>query len=229
MNPLIIALDVDTEEEAMSLARLLAPAVGGFKVGLQLLMGPGPDVIESISRFGKPVFADAKLHDIPNTAHQAAKALGRRGARWVTVHALGGPEMVGAAVEGLNEGSEGKAGVLAVTILTSLGPASITELGISGTIDERVGSYASMAAQAGAEGVVCSAHECPIVKKVAPDIRVFTPGIRTQSQPSHDQARVVRPAVAIAAGADYLVVGRAVTDADDPVRAADAMLSEIRD
>ena len=228
MNPLIVALDVDTEKEATALARLLSASVGGFKVGLQLLMGIGTGVIESIAEFGQPVFADAKLHDIPNTAYQASQALGTRGARWVTVHTLGGPEMVRAAVEGLNEGSEGTAGVLAVTILTSIDPATMAQLGITGTIDDRVSSYAAMVVQAGAEGVVCSAHECAIVRRVAPDIRVFTPGIRNQGQPSHDQARVVSPLEAVAAGADFLIVGRAVTDADDPVEAAETMLSEIR-
>lgn len=228
MNPLIVALDVDTEQEATAMARLLSPSVRGFKVGLQLLMGTGPGVIESIAALGQPIFADAKLHDIPNTVYQAAHALGARGSRWVTVHTLGGPEMIRAAVDGLNDGSDGKGGVLAVTILTSIDLGSMAQLGISGTIDDRVSLYSAMAAQAGAEGVVCSAHECAIVRKVAPDITVFTPGIRSQGQPSHDQARVASPLEALSAGADFLVVGRAVTDADDPVGAAEAMLSEIR-
>ena len=228
MNPLIVALDVDTEQEATALARRLSSSVGGFKVGLQLLMGAGPGVIESIAEFGQPVFADAKIHDIPNTAYQAARALGTRGARWVSVHALGGPRMVRAAVDGLNEGSEGQAGVLAVTVLTSIDLATMVHLGIAGTIGARVSSYAAMVAQAGAEGVVCSARECAIVREAAPEIRLFTPGIRSQGQPSQDQARVVSPAAAVAAGADFLIVGRPVTDADDPLEAAETILSEIR-
>ena len=136
--------------------------------------------------------------------------------------------MVRAAVDGLNEGSQGQAGVLAVTILTSIEPATMAFLGITGTIDDRVGSYAAMAAQAGAEGVVCSVHECAIVRKVVPEVQVFTPGIRNQGQPSHDQARVASPTAAVAAGADYLIVGRSVIGADDPVEAAETLLAEIR-
>ncbi len=228
MNRLIVALDVDTEQEAITLARLLRPSVGGFKVGLQLLMGAGPRVVESVAELGRPVFVDAKLHDIPNTVHMAVRALGARGARWVTVHATGGPAMVKAAVDGINEGSEGEAGILVVTILTSIDRQTMSLLGIDGTTEERVGSYAAMAQQQGAEGVVCSVRECASVRRIAPDIRLFTPGIRKPGDPVHDQARVATPAAAVAAGADYLVIGRAVTEAEDPVEAAEAILSEIR-
>ena len=228
MNPLIVALDVDNQQEATELASLLSPSVGGFKVGLQLLMGRGPAVVESIAEFGRPVFVDAKLHDIPNTVYKAARALSARGARWVSVHALGGPAMVRAAVDGSKEESEGETGVLAVTILTSIDSAMMTELGIIGTLDDRISSYASMVAHAGVEGVVCSVHECALVRKVVPETLVFTPGIRNPGQPSHDHARVASPAAAIAAGADYLIVGRSVIDADDPAKAAEAVLSEIR-
>ena len=227
MNRLIVALDVDSEEEAIALARLLGSSVGGFKVGLQLLMGVGPRVVESVAELGRPVLVDAKLHDIPNTVRMAARALGARGTRWLTVHATGGPAMVQAAVDGIQEGSEGEAGILVVTILTSIDAQTMSLLGMEGTPEERVGSYAAMADGAGAEGVVCSVGECAGVRAIAPDIRLFTPGIRKPSDPVHDQARVATPAAAVAAGADYLVIGRPVIQAEDPVKAAKAIISEI--
>jgi orotidine-5'-phosphate decarboxylase len=228
VSRLIIALDVDTEGQAIELARRLEPAADGFKVGLQLLMAAGPRVVDSVAEVGRPIFVDAKLHDIPNTVKQAARGLGARGARWVTVHSAGGPAMIRAAVDGLNETSRSEAGVLAVTILTSIDPTTMSLLGIAGTLEERVASYASMALQAGAEGVVCSVGECSVLRKALPGVRLFTPGIRGPGQTSHDQARVDTPAAAAAAGADFLVVGRAVTEADDPFEAARAILLEIR-
>lgn len=228
--PLLVALDLPTAEEAVRLAARLAPVVGGFKVGLELLMGPGPAVVAAVRELGRPVFVDAKLHDIPNTVERAARALGRLGARWVTVHAAGGDAMVAAAVAGLSEGSGGAlAGVLAVTVLTSLDAAALTRVGFQGTPARQVTRLARVAAAAGAEGVVCSVRELGDVSQVAPDLLRVTPGIRPEgTRGKDDQVRIATPEEAIRRGADLLVVGRPITRHPDPVAAAEAIAAASR-
>ena len=217
--PILVALDTPTAGEALDLAAAVAPWVAGFKVGLELLMGPGPSVIGDLSEFDRPVFADAKLHDIPNTVARAARQLGEAGARWVTVHASGGPRMMEAAVTGLSEGSEGRpAGILAVTVLTSFD--DLEAIGVPDTIPSQVRRLASMAADSGVEGAVCSAQEIQTVTEAAPELIRVVPGIRPAGSDHHDQARVATPAQALSAGADYLVIGRAITTAVDPAAAA---------
>ena len=141
-------------------------------------MGEGPGVIRGVGALGAPVFADAKLHDIPNTVGNAARQLGKAGARWVTVHGAGGSEMIEAAVNGLNEGSGGEAGVLVVTVLTSLDEDGLRDTGVDHGLPRQVATIAKLAARAGAEGVVSSILEVPIVKEAAPSLKVVTPGIR---------------------------------------------------
>ena len=226
VSPILVALDVPDAGSALSLAESLAPHVGGFKVGLELLMAAGPTVIESVGSLGLPVFADAKLHDIPNTVRGAASQLGAVGARWVTVHGSGGREMVEAAVSGLATASGGRAGVLVVTVLTSLDPFGLAEIGIGGSIDDQVSLLAKVAADSGAEGVVCAVDEIAVVKGAAPGLSVVTPGIRPPGAGNDDQRRVATLADALAAGADMVVVGRAITAAPDVVAAAIAMSAE---
>jgi orotidine-5'-phosphate decarboxylase len=220
VNPILVALDYSTAEEAGDLAVSVLPHVGGFKVGLELMMSVGPDVVRQISDLGLPVFADAKLHDIPNTVRGATHALGRHGARWVTVHASGGHEMILAGVEGLKSGSDGAGGVLAVTVLTSLDQTTLGATGVGRPVGLQVESLTSLAESAGAEGVICSPLEIQTVKTTAPSMLVVTPGIRPVWVGSQDQMRVATPTAAIEAGSDYLVIGRAITAADDPVEAA---------
>jgi orotidine-5'-phosphate decarboxylase len=226
--PVIVALDLGSAEEAVRLARAVAPHVGGFKIGLGLLHGPGPATIGALAALGKPVFADAKLHDIPTQVGAAARRLGEHGARWVTIHASGGAAMVEAAVEGLAAGNPA-AGVLAVTVLTSLDDADLTAVGIPATPGKLVSRMAQVAAAARCEGVVCSPRELGIVGEVAPELRRVTPGIRPAgTSGGDDQARTATPAEAIGFGADLLVVGRPITAAPDPAEAAAALAESIR-
>lgn len=217
-SPLLIALDLRRGEEAVRLARALAGRVAGFKVGLGLLYGPGPGLVGALARLG-PVFADAKLHDIPSQVQAAARRLGEYGARWVTAHASGGVEMLQAAAAGLSAGAGGrKCGVLAVTVLTSLDEAASSAL-FGRTPGELTSRLARRAAEAGVEGVVCSPKELGVVAEVAPGLLRVAPGIRPAGMESHDQRRTATPQEALARGADLLVVGRAVTGAPDPVEA----------
>ncbi|HEY7563562.1 MAG TPA: orotidine-5'-phosphate decarboxylase [Acidimicrobiia bacterium] len=228
MNRLIVALDLATAEESTRMAQRLAGHVGGFKVGLELLMGPGPATISAIRQTGLPIFADAKLHDIPNTVERAARQLGGLGIRWLTVHASGGIQMMQAAVRGLTDGSPGtESGVLAVAVLTSLGAADLTTLGLVGSTGKQVVRLARLAAAAGVEGVVCSVQELGDVAQVAPKLIRVTPGIRPAGSPPDDQARVSTPAEAIRRGADWIVVGRPITRARDPVAAAQQIAAEL--
>jgi orotidine-5'-phosphate decarboxylase len=224
---LLVALDVPTGDQAFRVADSLHPYVDGFKVGLELLMGEGPAVVSRVADLGAPVFVDAKLHDIPNTVAGAATRLGSIGARWVTVHAAGGEEMMRTAVEALAASSKGVAGVLAVTILTSLDGATLKAVGFGGDPTEHVTAMAQLAAAAGAEGVVCAVPEAAAVKALDVALSVATPGIRPAGSDSADQKRVATPAEAIRAGADLLVVGRPITAAADPVAAALAVMREI--
>jgi len=224
---LVVALDVPTGEEALRLARAVNPHVDGFKVGLELLMGEGPAIVSRVADLGAPVFVDAKLHDIPNTVAGAAGRLGSIGARWVTVHASGGEEMIRTAVEALAASSEGDAGVLAVTVLTSLDEARLEAVGFSRGPAENVTALSRLAATAGAEGVVCAVPESASVKALDLGLIVATPGIRPAGSESADQKRVATPGEAIEAGSDLLVVGRPITAAADPEAAALSILQEI--
>lgn len=219
-NPIVVALDLDSAESAVRLAARLAEHVGGFKVGLGLLHGPGPGTISSVADLGKPVFADAKLHDIPSQVESGARRLGRWGARWVTAHAAGGERMLHAAVTGLAEGSDGRGGVLGVTVLTSLDAAALAAVGIVATPGKLVSRMARVVSAAGCEGVVCSPRELGVIAEVAPNLITVTPGIRPPDVDTGDQIRVATPGDAIRNGADWLVVGRPITRAPDPVEAA---------
>lgn len=227
-NPILVALDVQTAEEAVRLAQEVEPHVGGFKVGLELLMGPGPGVIGAVARLGKPVFVDAKLHDIPSTVRQAARQLGLAGARWVTAHAAGGRAMLAAAVEGLADGAGAReAGILAITVLTSLDQDALGPTGVTQSVGKLTAKRAGLAESAGCEGVVSSVKELGVIAEVAPGLVRVTPAIRPAAAPSDDQARVATPGQALAKGADFLVIGRPITRAPDPGEAAAAILAGI--
>jgi orotidine-5'-phosphate decarboxylase len=220
-NPIIVALDVGSAEEAVRMAQSLIDHVGGFKIGLGLLHGPGPATITALAELGRPVFADAKLHDIPTQVESAAERLGHWGARWVTVHLSGGRSMVEAAVAGLARGSGHGAGILGVSVLTSLDAPSLSAVGISATPGKLVSRMARVASAAGCEGIVCSPRELSIVQDVAPDLIRVTPGIRpATSDTTDDQARTATPEIAVEHGATWLVIGRPITRAADPASAA---------
>ncbi|WP_419850401.1 orotidine-5'-phosphate decarboxylase [Candidatus Poriferisocius sp.] len=198
---LAIVLDVDDLNFACLMADAVHPWMGVAKVGLELFAAAGPDVVRAMSDRGYEVFADLKFHDIPTTVGRAAAKVGRTGARWLTVHTVGGADMLRAGVEGLAEGSDGAAQVLGVTILTSDADRS------RGVLEERV----ALAQDAGCGGVICSAADIGVVNEVAPELKRVVPGIRLPDSSHDDQASVATPAAAIAAGASILVVGRTVT------------------
>ena len=217
MSDILVALDVPTLDEATTLARAVEPHVAGFKIGLELLYGAGPLVLAAIGALGKPVLADVKLHDIPNTVEHAARQLAGYGVRWITVHALAGADALAAAATGL-----GRPGVLAVTVLTSHRPEDLAELGLPPTA-ETIARLATVAAKSGAEGIVAAVPDLATVAEAAPGLLTVTPGIRQPSDPPGDQARTATPAEARAAGADYLVIGRPITRSADPAAAAAAL------
>ena len=226
-NPIIVALDMKTASDAVDMAERVADHVGGFKIGLGLLHGPGPGTIDALVRLGKPVFADAKLHDIPSQVEAAAYRLGTHGARWVTAHVSGGHDMLAAAVSGLARGSgAAESGILGVTVLTSLGGPDLERIGIQRTPGQLVGKMAKVAAAAGCEGVVCSPEEINVVKQSSPDLVRVTPGIR-DTPTGDDQTRVASAPEAISRGADLLVIGRPITRAEDPVAAASRLAESI--
>lgn len=224
MSQLYVALDFPSPRDALASAETLIDHVDGFKVGLQLIWAGGPEVVRSVIALGRPVFVDAKLHDIPNTVSGAAGAIGELGARFVTVHAIGGASMIEAAVRSL-EGSG--TGVLAVTTLTSLDPASRFEVGMSGSIEDHAVLLSRVAESGGAEGVVCAVDEVRAIKRASPHIVIVTPGIRIRDDDKDDQSRVATPEAAADAGADVLVVGRSVTAAEDPALVASQISSAV--
>jgi orotidine-5'-phosphate decarboxylase len=216
---LALALDVDDLVAAVRLARELKGWFGTVKVGLELFSAAGPDAITALSDLGLDVFCDLKLHDIPNTVGRATRVLGAMGARYVTLHASGGVPMLRAGVEGLREGAamgEQEAPVaLAVTVLTSDPEAS------SHVLRQRV----TAALDAGCGGLVCAVPDLAEVREIAPAAVIATPGVRAEGAPVDDQARVATPQAALDGGADLLVIGRAVTAAEDPAAAAGALLA----
>jgi orotidine-5'-phosphate decarboxylase len=226
-NPIIVALDVPSAAQAVELATEVAPHVGAFKIGLGLLHGPGPGTIDVLARLGRPVFADAKLHDIPSQVERAAERLADHGARWVTAHISGGEPMLEAAVAGLSKGAgHAASGILGVSVLTSLNAQRLQRVGIQRSPGKLVGKMAKVAAAAGCEGIVCSPEELNVVNQSAPTLIKVTPGIRPVAT-DDDQARVATPAEAIDRGATMLVIGRPITMAEDPAAAAAAIFAEI--
>jgi orotidine-5'-phosphate decarboxylase len=225
-NPLLVALGGRSAEDAVRLAGRLAPHVGGFVVGTELLMGPGPGVVGAIARIG-PVAVDAKLHELPEIAARAALRLGEYGARWVTVHASGGAVMLAAAVEGMETGSGGNGGILATSVLTSLDAAALAETGLGNRPGKLVARLAKIAAGAGAEGVVCSPKELGDVVQVAPGLVRVAAGIRGEGAGIDDHRRVASAEEARRRGADLLIVGRPIIASPDPVEAAASLAGRL--
>lgn len=225
-NPIIVALDMPSAAEAVRLARVVGPHVGGFKVGPALLLGPGPGVIGVLARLGA-VMADAKLHDVPAQVEEAAFRLGEYGARWVTVHAAGGRKMLEAASTGLKAGSGGTGGILGESVLSSLDAAGLAATGVRDGLGKMVTRMARLCADARVEGVVCGARELGDVAQVAPDLLRVTPGIRPDGPLDGDDDRSATPEVAMSRGAGLLVVGRPITDAPNPGAAAAALAARV--
>ncbi|WP_405089132.1 orotidine-5'-phosphate decarboxylase [Microbispora sp. NBC_01389] len=223
--PIAVALDAPDLETAARWAGLVTPHVSTVKVGLELYLRYGPDVIASVrGASGVQVFLDLKLHDIPNTVGAAARAVARLKPTYLTVHAAGGPAMVRAAVEA-SPGTR----IAAVTLLTSLSEADLREVGIQGPPADAARRMAAVAVGAGAQALVCSPREVAAVRaEVGPGITLITPGVRPAGTGTQDQARVATPEDAVAQGADLLVIGRPITGAPDPGAAAAAIAAALR-
>lgn len=218
---LAVALDVDDSVAALRLARDLMPWVGVAKVGLELYSAAGPEIVGALQELGLEVVCDLKMHDIPTTVGRAARVVGALGARYLTVHTQGGVAMLTAAVEGFEEGAAA-AGfatptLLGVTVLTSErdAPPSVLEARVQVALDARC------------PGIVCAAVDLAAAKALGPALFALVPGIRPAGADAHDQGRPATPEAAVAAGADLLVLGRAVTHADDPAAAAAAVVASI--
>ncbi len=225
MGSVIVALDFPRGDEALSLVDDLGEAGTFYKVGLQLYTAEGPSVVKALKDRGKRVFLDLKLHDIPNTVASGVRVASQLGVDFLTLHIVGGAAMLEAARD-----AAGETRLLGVTVLTSL---SATDLEVTwgrkdSSVVEEVGRLADLAAQYRIHGVVASPHEASLVRSmVGPEFLIVTPGIRPAGVSHDDQQRVATPSAAMAAGADYLVVGRSITRASDPEAALYSILTEV--
>jgi len=224
---LIVALDAPDGEQARALVRQLGDAVGFYKVGKELFTALGPSIVRELVSGGKRVFLDLKFHDIPNTVAGAVRSAASLGVSMLTVHASGGQQMLKAAAEAAAQ-SEARPTVLAVTVLTSLTDVELQQTGVSSGVEAQVLRLASLAIQAGCGGIVASAQEASRLRqRFGSGFTLITPGIRPAGGDAADQARVVTPEAAIRGGADYLVVGRPITQAGDPRQAAREIVEQI--
>ncbi len=229
-NKIIFALDVNEFSDVEKWASLIADRVGMFKVGKQLYTACGPAVVRMIQRHGGEVFLDLKYHDIPNTVAMASLEAARLGVKLFNLHALGGYEMMATTVETLDREFRGaeRPKVLAVTILTSSTEETLRAVGIDRPVPEMVVRLAQLAKRAGIDGVVASPQETPLIREACgKEFLIVTPGVRPAFASTDDQKRIMTPAAAVAAGADYLVIGRPISAAADPVGAAGAIVEEI--
>ncbi len=223
--PIAVALDAPDLETAARWAGLVTPHVSTVKIGLELYLRYGPEVVASIrGASGVKIFLDLKLHDIPATVGGAARAVARLRPDLLTVHAAGGPEMIRAAADA----APGTL-IAAVTVLTSLGAGDLEEIGMPGPVPDAVRRLAALAVGAGARGLVCSPQEVAAVRaEVGPGIVLITPGVRPPGAHAYDQARVATPEQALRDGANLLVIGRPITGAPDPGAAAAAIAAPLR-
>lgn len=224
----IVALDFENPMRALALADRLDPAACALKVGKELFVVAGPEPVRWMVERGFRVFLDLKFHDIPNTVAQACAAATRLGVWMLNVHAAGGRKMLAAAREAVDRAAAGKGGasplLVAVTVLTSLGDDDLRETGVRAGAAEQARALAGLAASCGLDGVVCSAQEAKALRAArGPGFKLVTPGIRPAGSSRDDQARIVTPETAVASGADYLVVGRPITQAADPPAALAAI------
>lgn len=231
-NKLIIALDVETPTQALELVKQLRDSAGMFKVGSQLFTSAGPQIVKDILAQDAKVFLDLKFHDIPHQVAGAARAAAELGVSLFTIHSSGGSEMMRRAVASVAEVGErngGRAKVLAISVLTSIDAAILSQIGVTSSPAESVQRLVKLAEEAGVDGVVASPQEIEAIRQTipSPQFLVVTPGIRPATSGSEDQKRVATPAAAVAAGASYLVVGRPITGAVDPAGAAREIVAEM--
>jgi orotidine-5'-phosphate decarboxylase len=237
MNPILVALDVESAAKAIELADLLRGSVGGFKIGKQLFTAAGPAMVRELTSRGDRVFLDLKFHDIPNTVAGAIQSAVTTGAWMVNVHASGGSAMMRAAAEAARKeaGALGRPRplVIGVTVLTSMTDAALNEIGVARPMLDQVVHLAKLAKASGLDGVVASPQETRAIRDACgKDFQIVTPGIRPPHEEKHqqgkdDQARTLTPAEAISAGANYLVIGRPITAASNPRHAADSITATL--
>lgn len=226
-DKLIVALDVETADKALALVKELHGVAGMFKVGSQLFTSAGPQIVRDIVALNAKVFLDLKFHDIPHQVAGAARAAAELGVSLFTIHASGGREMMRSAVEAVSDRSRTK--VLAITVLTSIDENILSEIGVTSSPAESVMRLMRLAESAGVDGVVASPQEIQTIRRTVsnPDFLIVTPGIRPATSQSGDQKRIATPAAAIGAGASYLVVGRPITGAANPLAAAREIVAEM--
>ena len=230
-DAIIVALDCD-QRRALSLAEALEGRARWVKVGMTLFYGEGPAIVSALRERGLKVFLDLKLHDIPFQVRGAARSASLSGADLLSIHALGGPDMVREARAGVEEAAEGgvhdRTRLVAISLLTSMGQDSLTEVGIDVPVGEEVARLAGLAVGAGSDGVVCSPWEAAELRTLlGPATLIVTPGVRPQGANAGDQRRVSTPAAAIAAGASKLVIGRPITQAHDPAASLESVVAEL--
>lgn len=223
-SPIIVALDYPTAHDALAMAQRIDPTSARLKIGKQLFVAEGPHIVEQLQKLGFELFLDLKFHDIPNTVAQACLSAAKLGVWMTNVHALGGSPMLRAVYNALSELPQ-RPLVTAVTVLTSMDQPTFDALGFNKTIEQAVFDLATLTQQSGLDGVVCSAHEAPALRaRLGDDFILVTPGIRLASDNTDDQHRIMTPQAALAAGADYLVIGRPITQSKDP----DKTISSLR-
>ena len=231
-NPIIAALDVPSAEQALKLAEQIAPAVGAFKIGKELFVSAGPDIVKRVRATGASVFLDLKFHDIPNTVARAVAAAIRLDVQMITLHASGGGEMMRAAEQSARDTAQALGLpvplVLGVTVLTSSSSETLAETGCEADTEKQVLRLAQLAVKSGVRGLVCSPLEIAALRKILPgEVQLVTPGIRTGSEKADDQKRTLSPREAMQAGANWLVVGRPIYAAENPRMAAETILASL--
>lgn len=231
-NPIIVALDVPTPERAVELARSVAPHVGAFKIGKELFVSAGPEIVRQLRATGSQVFLDLKFHDIPNTVAKAVAAATRLDVQLLTIHTSGGSEMMAAAERAAQETAAALGRtpplVLGVTVLTSMDASALAELGVQSDVPSQVQRLALLAQRSGLRGLVCSPLELSMLRRVLPsEMTLVTPGIRTGADKADDQKRTLSARDAMAAGASWLVIGRPIYAAADPAGAARAIFESL--
>jgi orotidine-5'-phosphate decarboxylase len=231
-NPIIAALDVPTAEQALKLAREIAPVVGAFKIGGELFTAAGPDIVRQVRATGASVFLDLKFHDIPNTVAKAVASATRLDVQMLTIHTSGGAEMMRATEESAQQTARQSGRnaplVLGVTVLTSSDAGTLAEIGCETNVARQVERLASLAVKAGLRGLVCSPLEIATLRQILPaNVQLVTPGIRTGAEEADDQKRTLTPREALDAGANWLVIGRPIYAAENPRAAAERILASL--
>ncbi len=233
MDKLIVSLDLENFTQACELIDLLSPKVQHFKVGIAPFTAFGDALLGKLADLNKKVFLDLKFHDIPNTVYNAARAAAHKGVYMMNFHCLGGGEMLQAAVAGVDAAKpQQRPSLLGVTILTSMSEANMHDLGLVGTVEKKVLELAQLAKDSGMDGVVASAKEAKLIREnLGDDFLIVTPGIRPSwaLKQNEDQKRVLTPAQAIEQGSNYIVVGRPIIAASDPLEAAQKIITELEE